>query len=128
MDINVDIEIGKAELAVLGLILLGIVLSYFGISGKIMKALITGIVSVATGKVSYEYAKSKFSPERTATIGWHKYYWRALGYAVSFGGFGLIADELIQGTLDFSVIGHEWYGIILFLVGLGLISIKPQGK
>jgi len=30
--------------------------------------------------------------------------------------------------LDFTTFGHEWVGVILFLVGLGLISIKPKGK
>lgn len=60
---------------------------------------------------------------------WYKYYYRVIGYGVSFAGAGLIADELINGKLQFwPPFQHEIYGVILAIIGLFLISKKPKGK
>lgn len=117
-------ELNKAKL---GMIIFGVVAVAFAYLDKptwLIQLCVTGI-AVAGG---WELRGQVMEIERRQVFNWKKYYWRALGYFLSFGGFGLIADELIQGTLDFTNLGHEYYGVILFLIGLGLISIKPGGK
>lgn len=59
---------------------------------------------------------------------WYRYYWRVIGMGLSGAGLLLIADEVIQGTLKFQLIGHETLGLGLFILGLFFISKKPKGK
>lgn len=59
---------------------------------------------------------------------WKRYYWRALGFFLAFGGLGLIIDELIEGPFYLFELGHELYGVILLVVGLICISVKPKDK
>ena len=59
---------------------------------------------------------------------WHRYYYRVIGFALSGAGAGLIVDELIHGPFKLEPGDHEFWGIVLFIVGLVFISKKPHGK
>jgi len=41
---------------------------------------------------------------------------------------GLIADELIHGPFTLTPANHEFWGLVMFIVGLVLITRKPHGK
>ena len=59
---------------------------------------------------------------------WRRYYYRVIGMALAGAGAGLVIDEVIQGTLEFQLIGHETLGVALVILGLFFISRKPKGK
>lgn len=59
---------------------------------------------------------------------WHVYYFRMIGFALSGAGAGLILDELINGPFTLNPANHEFWGVILFIIGGYLISKKPHGK
>jgi len=61
-------------------------------------------------------------------IRWHRYYFRVIGFALSGAGLGLIADELIHGPFTLTPANHEFWGLVMFIVGLVLITRKPHGK
>lgn len=57
-----------------------------------------------------------------------KYYWRVIGFALAAGGLGLVLDELIHGPFTLTYHDHEFWGIVMFVIGLVFISRKPHGK
>lgn len=59
---------------------------------------------------------------------WKKYYWRVIGFAMAGAGAGLVLDELIEGPFMLTPTNHEFYGIIMIIVGAIFISRKPKGK
>jgi len=132
------LEWNKAKFAIIGLVILGVAWQYLGSPPS---EIMTLIVIAVAGLGGFEM-RGKVEEMKTlmhtgdllpshARAWWHKYYkyyWRPIGYFLAFGGFGLIADELIGGYLNFTTWGHEWIGVIFFLLGLGLISVKPRGK
>jgi len=123
------VELNKAKFSIIGLVILGVVWQYLGSPPTEIMTLIVVAVSGLGGyelRGQVEWTGLKVKPP--GKVEWRKYYWRVLGYFLAFGGFGLIADELIGGYLDLTAWGHEWIGVVSFLVGLGLISVKPKGK
>jgi len=121
-------EWNKAKFSIIGLVILGVAWQYLGNPpSKIMTLIIIAVSGLGGYELRGQVRNMKITAGR-GLVEWKDYYWRALGYFLAFGGFGLIADELVGGYLDFTTIGHEWYGVILFLIGLGLISVKPRGK
>jgi len=119
-------EWNKAKFSIIGLVILGVAWQYLSNPPtEVMTLIVVGVAGLGGYELrgQVERMRSGFG-----IVNWHKYYWRALGYFLAFGGFGLIADELIGGYLDFTIWGHEWIGVVSFLVGLGLISMKPRGK
>jgi len=129
------VEWNKAKVAIIGLVILGVAWQYLGSPpSKIMTLIVVAISGLGGFELRGQVEEMR---ERTPVgttfaevkgVEWSRYWFRAIGYFLAFGGFGLIADELIGGYLDFTTWGHEWIGVILFLVGLGLISVKPKGK
>lgn len=61
-------------------------------------------------------------------LSWKKYYYRVIGFALAGAGAGLVLDELIHGPFTLTPANHEFWGIIMALVGLILITRKPHGK
>lgn len=59
---------------------------------------------------------------------WKRYHFRVIGFALAGAGLGLIIDELIAGPFSLTPAGHEFWGIVLFVIGMVLISLKPKGK
>jgi len=57
-----------------------------------------------------------------------KYYWRMIGFALLGAGAGLMIDELIAGPFTLTPANHEFWGLVLLVVGVIFISIKPKGK
>jgi len=129
-------EWNKAKFAIIGLVILGVTWQYLGSpSSEVMTLIVIAVAGLGGFEMRGKVEEMKtlmytgdLLPSREHPPWWHKYYWRPIGYFLAFGGFGLIADELIGGCLDFTAWGHEWIGVISFLVGLGLISVKPKGK
>jgi len=122
------VEPNKAKVAIIGLVVLGIAWQYFSSPpSEIMTLIIVAVSGLGGFELRGQVRKMKIMIGR-GLVEWKEYYWRAIGYFLAFGGFGFIADELIGGYLDFTTFGHEWIGVILFLIGLGLISVKPKGK
>jgi len=128
------VEWNKAKFSIIGLVILGVAWQYLGSpSTEILTLIVVGIAGLGGYELRGEVEQMKeealigaiFAPKE---MPWHRYYLRVIGYFLTFGGFGLIADELIGGCLDFTAWGHEWIGVVTFLVGLGLISLKPRGK
>ena len=121
-------ELSKAKVAIIGLVVLGVAWQYLGSPpSEIMTLLVVAISGLGGFELRGQVRNMKAMVGR-GLAEWKDYYWRCLGYFIAFGGFGLVADELVNGTLDMTSFGHEHIGVILFLVGLGLISIKPRGK
>lgn len=112
-------ELNKAKLGIIAFGVVAAVFAYLDEPTWLIQMCVTGMAAAG----GWELRGQTLETET-----WKRYYWRVLGYFISFGGFGLIADELVRGTLNFSTVGHEWYGVILFVIGLGLISKKPRGK
>jgi len=121
----------KLEMVIFGIV--AIAFAYLDIPTYLIQMCVVGIAVAGGWELRGEIVQMKeealigaiFAPKE---MPWHRYYLRVIGYFLAFGGFGLIADELVRGYLDFTTLGHEWYGVILFLIGLGLISVKPKGK
>lgn len=68
---------------------------------------------------------------RIRKIKWRSYYYRVIGMFLLGGGLFLVADELfVQGAGPFklSLIDHEFWGIVIAIVGCVLISKKSHGK
>ncbi len=61
-------------------------------------------------------------------IEWRRYYFRVAGFALSGAGLGLIMDELVHGPFRLTPLDHEFWGVVIFIVGLILIARKPHGK
>lgn len=40
----------------------------------------------------------------------------------------MVFDELIHGPFHLSLVDHEFYGLVMMIVGAVLISKKPHGK
>ena len=59
---------------------------------------------------------------------WHSYYFRVIGFAMAGCGAGLMLDELIAGPFTLTPANHEFWGLVAFVVGMVLISLKPKGK
>jgi len=59
---------------------------------------------------------------------WHRYYYRVIGFGLAGGGAGLMLDELIHGPFTLSISNHEFWGLIISIIGVILISKKPKGK
>ena len=59
---------------------------------------------------------------------WHRYYYRVIGFALAGGGMGLMIDELIHGPFKLSPGDHEFWGLIMTIVGFILITKMPHGK
>jgi len=59
---------------------------------------------------------------------WRRYYYRVIGFALAGAGAGLVLDELIHGPLTLTPANHEFWGLLMSLVGLILITRKPHGK
>jgi len=123
------VEPNKAKFSIIGLVILGVAWQYLGSPPtEIMTLLVVAISGLGGYELRGQVERMRSEVGVLGVVEWHKYYWRVLGYFLAFGGFGLIADELIGGYLDFAIWGHEWIGVVFFLVGLGLISVKPKGK
>lgn len=124
-------ELTKAKL---GMVIFGIVaiaFAYLDVPTYLIQMCVVGIAAAGGWELRGQVRGMEEAEEKTLkgpVSWWHTYYWRVLGYAVSFAGFGLIADELVQETLDMTAWGHEWMGIGALVLGLFLISIKPRGK
>jgi hypothetical protein len=59
---------------------------------------------------------------------WKKYYYRVVGFLVGGAGAGLVLDELIHGPFNLAPGNHEFFGLIMIVVGGVFISLKPHGK
>ena len=59
---------------------------------------------------------------------WHRYFYRIIGFALAGGGAGLVLDELIHGPFTLTPANHEFWGVILVVVGIYFISKHPKGK
>lgn len=66
---------------------------------------------------------------------WKKYYWRVIGMLLTFGGTGLILDEVFFGKLQYNKIldgywiQHELWGLTMIIIGLYLVlKYKDQDK
>jgi len=59
---------------------------------------------------------------------WKRYWFRIMGFALAGAGLGLIVDELIAGPFSLTPADHEFWGIVLFVIGMVFISLKPKGK
>ena len=59
---------------------------------------------------------------------WRQYYFRVIGFAVGGAGAGLVLDELINGPFNLAPGNHEFWGLIMLVVGGILISRKTHGK
>lgn len=59
---------------------------------------------------------------------WKRYYYRVIGFALAGAGAGLVLDELIEGPFMLTPTNHEFWGLIMAIVGAYLISKKPHGK
>lgn len=59
---------------------------------------------------------------------WRKYYWRVLGVIMAGAGVGLMVDEVVNGPFTLNASNHEFWGLILAIVGAVLIAVKPRGK
>ena len=64
----------------------------------------------------------------TGKLTWRRYYWRMIGYALAGAGGGLVLDELIHGPFTLTPANHEFWGLVLLIVGAVCISKKPHGK
>lgn len=119
------IKVSKEVIGIIGLVVLGVAWQYLGNpSMEILTLIVVGV----SGLGGYAI-KGQVNEMRAFGLGWKDYYWRVLGYFFSYGGLGLISDELINGSIQFwPPFQHEVYGIILGVVGLVLISKKPHGK
>jgi len=123
------VELNKAKFSIIGLVILGVAWQYLGSPPtEIMTLIVVAVSGLGGYELRGQVEWTGLKVRHPGKVEWHKYYWRVLGYFLAFGGFGLIADELIGGYLDLTTWGHEWIGVISFLVGLGLISVKPRGK
>ena len=126
-------ELNKAKTAIITLGVLGVVWQFLGSPPT---EVLTSIVVAVSGLGGFELRGQVEEMRRTGTrtigvpkIKWKKYYFRVIGYFLCGGGGALIFDELIHGPLSFWPLPqHEAYGVVLFLIGLGLISLKPHGK
>jgi len=123
------VEWNEAKFSIIGLVILGVVWQYLGSPPtEILTLIVVGIAGLGGYELRGRVERLRSEVKVLGGVKWHEYYLRAIGFFLAFGGFGLIADELIGGYLDFTTWGHEYIGVILFLVGLGLISVKPRGK
>ena len=61
-------------------------------------------------------------------IKWHRYYYRVIGYALAGAGAAWLLDELINGPFTLTPVNHEFWGLIMLIVGSVFISKKPHGK
>jgi predicted metal-dependent enzyme (double-stranded beta helix superfamily) len=61
-------------------------------------------------------------------VKFHKYYYRAIGFALAGAGAGLVLDELIHGPFTLTPANHEFWGLVAIIAGAILISKKPHGK
>ena len=59
---------------------------------------------------------------------WHRYFYRVLGFALAGAGAGLMVDELIAGPFTLTPANHEFWGVVMLVVGLVFITRKPKGK
>jgi len=59
---------------------------------------------------------------------WRRYYWRVIGFAMSGAGAGMMLDELIHGPFSLTPADHEFWGLIMVIVGSVFIAKKPHGK
>ena len=60
---------------------------------------------------------------------WRKYYWRVIGVAMAGAGSGLVLDELINAdSMHWNPQNHEFWGMIILVVGVYFISKKSKGK
>jgi len=59
---------------------------------------------------------------------WKAYYYRIIGYAMAGAGGGLMFDELIHGPFTLTPSNHEFWGLIMVIVGAVLTTRKPHGK
>jgi len=78
--------------------------------------------------VAYAVYGAAVTMATVLVLTWKKYYWRVIGMFLAGGGLWLIWDELNEGPFNLLEVGHELYGVILFIVGLVCISLKPKGK
>ena len=53
---------------------------------------------------------------------------RIIGFALAGAGLGLMVDELIHGPFTLTPANHEFWGLLMFVAGVFLISRKPHGK
>ena len=56
------------------------------------------------------------------------YYWRVIGFLLAGGGMGLMADELIEGPFTLTPTNHEFWGLVMLIVGVICIGKFPKGK
>ena len=59
---------------------------------------------------------------------WHKYCYRIIGFALAGAGGGLVIDELFHGPFTLTPSNHEFWGLVMIVVGSVFISKKPHGK
>ena len=65
---------------------------------------------------------------RVGFPGWHRYYYRIIGFALAGAGAGLVLDELIHGPFKLTPANHEFWGLVMLIAGSIFISRKPHGK
>ena len=56
------------------------------------------------------------------------YYWRVIGTVIAGGGAAWILDEFIHGPFTLTPSNHEFWGLIMVVLGLVCITRKPHGK
>lgn len=61
-------------------------------------------------------------------IRFKKYYYRVIGFALFGAGFGLVCDEILHGPFTLTPNNHEFWGLVMLVVGTIFISRKPHGK
>ncbi len=59
---------------------------------------------------------------------WRRYYWRLIGMGMLGWGGMWIFDELVHGPFTLTPANHEFWAIIIIIVGGYCISKKPHGK
>ena len=60
---------------------------------------------------------------------WKRYYFRVAGFAIAGAGAGLLLDEIINAeAMHWTPANHEFWGLIMLVAGVLLISLKPKGK
>ena len=60
---------------------------------------------------------------------WHNYYYRVIGFCLAGAGAGLVLDEVINAeSMHWQPANHEFWGLIMLVGGIILISLKRKGK
>jgi len=59
---------------------------------------------------------------------WYRYYYRVIGMGMVGWGAMWVFDELLHGPFTLTPANHEFYGIVIAIIGCYLISKKPHGK